>query len=279
MNNSRHAARLVATDLDGTLFGPDGQVSTENRAALERLAAHGHRIVFASGRHAGDMARIAAEFPMIDAIVAGQGSEVCDPQRRRIHSRTFMQKTDVAAVVHAGLAEGFGVVAYTVDGEHTPREGPETARYRRIAKTAVACVAPEALIAEDVFKVMWIADAGRIDAFLAAGGRERCCPATATSVRSHREVFEYGPIGVSKATGVATIAEQFGIPSANVAVFGDAENDVPMFLWAGFSVAMPHAPADVRRRASAVAPDGPPESAFARGVELLGKALEASPSS
>ncbi len=179
-----------------------------------------------------------------------------------------MQPADVALVVAAGLDAGFGVVAYTEDGEHTPRECADVDRYRRIAQTAIACVTPAALAAERVFKVMWIAEQPRLEAFLAAGRAADCRPA-ADSVRSHREVFEYGPRGVTKATGVAVVARELGLGAAQVAAFGDADNDVPLFAWAGFSVAMPHARPEVCRHATATAPAGPAESAFARGVDLL----------
>ena len=260
---------LAAIDLDGTLFGHDGIIGSENAAALDRLVVHGYAIVLASGRHPRNMAALAAGLPMVSGIVACQGGEVADRQRTRILAQTFMQPEDVAAVVAAGLHEGFGVVAYTVDGEHTPADGPAVDRYRRIAQTDINYLDPAALVAERVFKVMWIAPQPQLDAFLAGGGSARFQPAAADPVRSHSEVFEYGPRGVSKATGTAVLARELGVPPARVAAFGDADNDVPLFAWAGFSVAMPHAQPEVRGRATAVAPDGSPESAFARGVDLL----------
>jgi len=52
-------------------------------------------------------------------------------------------------------------------------------------------------------------------------------------------------------------------------VFGDGENDIPMFAWAGTSVAMPHGWPAALKNASIVAPVGPPETALARGIEQL----------
>ena len=51
--------------------------------------------------------------------------------------------------------------------------------------------------------------------------------------------------------------------------FGDGENDVPMFDWAGMSVAMPHGWPLALARAKLIAPADPPETALARGVELI----------
>jgi len=261
--------QLAAIDLDGTLLGHDGLVGDENEQALVRLIEHGFGIVLASGRHGPNMAEIARALPGVCGLVSCQGCEVSDPTRSRIHAQHFLPAEDVALVAEVGQRAGFGVIAYTDHGECTPREGPDIDRYRRITGTTIAVVPVAALVQERVFKVMWIAGEAILEAFLAGGGARACRPVAADSVRSHREVFEFVPRGISKATGTAVLAREFGIAPARVAAFGDADNDVPLFDWAGFSVAMPHSRPEVQRRATAVAPPGSPESAFARGVDLL----------
>lgn len=65
---------------------------------------------------------------------------------------------------------------------------------------------------------------------------------------------DIGPPGVSKASGVARIAEYYGVSSADTVVFGDAHNDLTMFEWAGHAVAMGQAAPEVRAAADEVAP-------------------------
>ncbi len=259
---------LAAIDLDGTLLGPDGSVSGDNLAALERLVCRGFTIALASGRHPQNMADIASTLPMVEWIVACQGGEVTDRSRGAILSRSFMEPADVRTVCAAGIREGFGVVAYTVQGEATPADGPDVERYRRISQTAIVGAELQALANEPVFKVMWIGSEARIEAFLINGRLQQLRHASDT-VRSHREVFEFGPRGVTKATGTAHLARHLGLAPAQVAGFGDADNDTPLFDWAGLSVAMPEARREVQARATFVAPAGAPGAAFARGVELL----------
>ena len=43
----------------------------------------------------------------------------------------------------------------------------------------------------------------------------------------HRDL----PAGVDKATGLAVVAERHGVDPADVLVFGDMPNDLPMFAW------------------------------------------------
>jgi hydroxymethylpyrimidine pyrophosphatase-like HAD family hydrolase len=40
---------------------------------------------------------------------------------------------------------------------------------------------------------------------------------------------------VDKATGLWVVAEAVGVDPADVLVFGDMPNDLPMFAWAGWS--------------------------------------------
>ena len=52
-------------------------------------------------------------------------------------------------------------------------------------------------------------------------------------------------------------------------VFGDADNDIPMFEWAGESVAMPHGWPAAIKAARWVGPDGSPAEALARAVDFV----------
>ncbi len=70
------------------------------------------------------------------------------------------------------------------------------------------------------------------------------------------EVFRFVSRGVSKGSGLEEVARRLGVARERVCVIGDWYNDVPMFDWAARSFAMPHAPDDVKERASDVLGDG-----------------------
>jgi HAD superfamily hydrolase (TIGR01484 family) len=58
-------------------------------------------------------------------------------------------------------------------------------------------------------------------------------------------LLEVSAPGVTKATGLAEVAELTGVDAADVAAFGDMPNDVPMLRWAGHGVAMANAHPEV----------------------------------
>jgi hydroxymethylpyrimidine pyrophosphatase-like HAD family hydrolase len=73
-------------------------------------------------------------------------------------------------------------------------------------------------------------------------------------------LIEVVPLGISKATGVAEVAQPLGIAAEDVVAFGDMPNDVPMLAWAGSGYAMsgghPEAIAAAEFQAPPCAEDG-----------------------
>ena len=68
--------------------------------------------------------------------------------------------------------------------------------------------------------------------------------------------LDLAPEGVSKASGLQTVAERLGVDPADVLAIGDGRNDLEMLAWAGRGVAMGQAPPEVtssRRRRHRVA--------------------------
>jgi Cof subfamily protein (haloacid dehalogenase superfamily) len=78
--------------------------------------------------------------------------------------------------------------------------------------------------------------------------------AGAKLLRTRSNYLEVVPVGASKGSALARLAEHIGIPLARVIAVGDQENDLEMIRAAGMGVAMPNAPEFVRAAADRVAP-------------------------
>jgi hydroxymethylpyrimidine pyrophosphatase-like HAD family hydrolase len=59
-------------------------------------------------------------------------------------------------------------------------------------------------------------------------------------------------VGVSKASGLARVAEELGVDRADVLAIGDGRNDIEMLRWAGRGVAMGQAVEEVKEAADGV---------------------------
>lgn len=82
------------------------------------------------------------------------------------------------------------------------------------------------------------------------------------------ELLEFLSPAANKAVGARTLTEKLGVRPEETMAFGDGNNDVEILKWAGMSVAMNHGRASARSAARLVSPEGLPEEAFARAVDL-----------
>lgn len=74
----------------------------------------------------------------------------------------------------------------------------------------------------------------------------------ATAVRSQAYYLDVTALQANKGDGVVALADLIGVDLSRVAVIGDAENDVPMFGKAAFSIAMGQSRPAVQAHAKAV---------------------------
>jgi Cof subfamily protein (haloacid dehalogenase superfamily) len=257
--------KLAAIDLDGTLLGPDHAISDANAQAVKRLQAVGAQVVLASGRHFNSMRKYVAALPGVQWVVSCQGGEVSDANRTTILSRQFLPAAAVEKTLEAGHALGFSTVAYTVEGVFTDSASDfEMDFYTDLVGQRPVVLDRSELLARDVFKVIWMGEPADFSRVVLAD----VVSPPVKAVRTNTRFLEFMPADVSKGSALATLVSRLGIQPSTAVVFGDGENDIPMFEWAGFSVAMPQGWPLARAKAKLVAPDGPAETALARGVDL-----------
>jgi Cof subfamily protein (haloacid dehalogenase superfamily) len=269
MTRSENASafKMAAIDLDGTLLGGDHQISAANARAVEQLRQAGAQVVLASGRHFDSMQKYALALPGVQWVVSCQGGEVSDAHRKTILSRTFLPGGPARDVLELGSSLGFTPVVYSVEGVFTDAAwNGEMDFYRDLAGHAPVILSTAELFQRGIFKVIWMGEPEKLSSIALAAGQ---LPPSVQSVRTNARFLEFMPVEVSKGTALATLAGKLGIDRSDVVVFGDGENDIPMFHWASTSVAMPHGWPEALRQATWVAPDGPEETALARGVELV----------
>jgi Cof subfamily protein (haloacid dehalogenase superfamily) len=258
--------KLAALDLDGTLLGERAEVSSENAAAVRRMQAAGVHVVLASGRHHTNMRNYAEALGGVEWIVACQGGEAADVRRGRVLRREFLPTAKAQLGFDLGKDLGFTSLAYGVENICTDSTwNPDIQFYADLAGRAPAHAPREKCLEFPVFKVIWLGDPEKINGAVNAAASIQ----GVQMVRTHAKIIEMMPLGVSKASGLKAVAESLGIQPGEAAVFGDGDNDVPMFEWAGVSVAMAHGWPSALKAATYVTAEGCPNSALARGIDLL----------
>jgi Cof subfamily protein (haloacid dehalogenase superfamily) len=244
---------LVATDLDGTLFRRDLTVSPRTVKALDLVTDAGAAHVIVTGRPPADCRAVFEALDYRGLAVCGQGALLFDAGAGRVVARTPLPRPTARRVV-AALDRRIGGISLAV---HTT--GPDA---RLLATPAFAAaqagfadcaqVLAERLWDDELEKV-FVRRPGLTDDRLAALLREESGEALEVT-HSGQGMVELLPHGITKATGLAQVADLLGIPAHRTVAFGDMPNDLPVFAWAGRAVAMANSHPDVLAAADETAP-------------------------
>jgi Cof subfamily protein (haloacid dehalogenase superfamily) len=234
--------RLAAFDLDNTLIGPDLVFSPRLRAAVARAQAQGTLVTIATGRGLHPTTQLAAELGVKTPIILFQGALVYDFHAGRLLHEVRLDPVVVPAIVKLAC-------------EHAWNLEFETSQKIYVQANADSAEALAEL--RQASNVVWVTDflkelpevphkfmlsvavpalRDKVETDLRACWDHNL--ARITIVPSHPLLVEGIPHGMSKAIGVAWLANYLGIEREQVMAVGDYNNDVEMLEWAGLGVAM-----------------------------------------
>ena len=236
--------RLVATDVDGTLLDPDERVSPRAAAVVHRLVAAGVGFVLVTGRPPRWIPPVVAQLGIASLAVCANGTVLYDSAEDRVlWARTLAP--DVLARLAAAATEtlpGCGLAVERV-GADAARSAPFVAEpgYRHAWDDGDHITVDRSeLFDRPAVKLLVREPRLSSDAMVAALNPVMGTEADLTFSHS-RGLVEVSPPGVTKATGLAEVAQRHGVSAADVVAFGDMPNDLEMLRWAGHGVAMGNA--------------------------------------
>ncbi|GAA1800667.1 HAD family phosphatase [Planosporangium flavigriseum] len=234
--------RLVATDLDGTLVRNDFTIGVRSVAALERVHGLGGAVVLVTGRPIRWLYPVYEHLPIQPLAVVANGAAVYDPVDDKVlHSRPLEPAAIAEACARLRSAVPGVRFAVETDGGRVMLHEPayEVGGWE-IRGDGVHEVHIQELAAQPAAKLLVNAGAQPPDAFtaLVADLLEGVAEATHSSSSG---IVEVSAAGVTKAAGLAWVAERLGVAPHEVVAFGDMPNDLPMFAWSGRGVAVANA--------------------------------------
>jgi Cof subfamily protein (haloacid dehalogenase superfamily) len=237
-----HAVRLVASDLDGTLLRPDGTVSERTRAAIERVIAAGVTFVIVTGRPSRSVREIAARAGVRGLAICANGALVYDLDADKVVAATPL----TAEVGRRLVAELQAALPGTVFASETEDRFQAMTGWGRRSLPAPGRVEiddPLALVAAPVIKLLVRHPerpfAELVERVRAVAGED------AVVTWSGVGLAEVSAAGVTKAFALEWVCRRLGVTPDQVVALGDMPNDLPMLVWAGRSVAVANADAEV----------------------------------
>jgi Cof subfamily protein (haloacid dehalogenase superfamily) len=261
--------RLAAIDLDGTLLGPGKTISEQNAAAVRRLSKSGAQVIIASGRRHQNSIRFQRQLQLNGPIIACQGGLIRDGESGNVIEAHFLPQAVAREIASEAEKIGVQVIYYHLDHLYVPeRNNRWIDLYEsRVGERAEPVPDLSQLDGRRALKIVWYGDPGvlaEIRPEITARYHGRV-----DVLSTEAENLEFMPRGINKAAALEKVAQQLGVAREETLAFGDGENDVQMLAWAGMGVAMRHGNAAAIAAARMISPPAPPETAFARAVDVL----------
>ena len=248
--------KLVALDLDGTLFTDDLVISERTRRAIEAAQQRGVLVTLATGRMFTSARKIAADLGIDAPLICYQGALVQ-------HSRTgevLYHKTVPLELAHeligATTRRGLHLNVYLDDRLFVARMTEGARYYSRInyglELTEVGDLHAwlDAQGGKGPTKLVIVTPQEQTDAVLAEFSALYAEQLQVT--KSHPRFTEFTNKECSKGTALAFLAAYVGVRREQVMAIGDGHNDLDMLAWAGYGLAMPSAPQTVLDAAHSV---------------------------
>ncbi|WP_405012227.1 HAD family hydrolase [Kitasatospora sp. NBC_01539] len=242
-----HRARLIATDLDGTLLCRGGTVSDRTAAALVAAERAGLRVVFVTGRPPRWMAQLSGHIGGHGVAICSNGGAVVDVHRGELLESFPLASEQALAVVRL-LRERLPGTAFAFEFPGGFAREPEYDLVMWESDKDHPVASAEELITEGrvdgLFKVLAKHPALAPDLFLGLA-REAAGHLAEITRSSPVSLLEISAAGVTKASTLARWCTAQGIDRSEVVAFGDMPNDLEMLAWAGDSYAVANAHPDV----------------------------------
>ena len=239
--------RLLATDLDGTLFDSTHGLPDENREALATLAEKGVILVAATGRSRTSIPEMLTSLPGIKYLITANGARVYDNATDELVYEKYLS-VNALDYIRPLLTDKEVLSEVFWDGApHVEESRYDDARDYGIPRwfsdyffrTRVPVSGFEAAVREKahaVENINFVFGREDVQERLRRFLEKRTDLYELTS--SFPFNFEIGGVGVSKAAAVAFIAGREGVLMDETICFGDNDNDVSMIECAGIGIAV-----------------------------------------
>ncbi len=291
--------KLVVCDLDGTLLNDKKEISQRNLEAIARANERGIMVTICSGRIFTMLEAYVRTLDLNVPLISANGAVVVSPQGE-ILSGVRLDTDDCYKTMTFAMNEGLDYIIVCDEACYYTSSSVRVkyfVQYNEIAAQQdldlielIPIPLPDGKVAES-----WVR--GNYPQFTSLGLRKiliyELDETRFDFVKKHIEkstglmvsssdpgLLDIVAEGVDKGRGLALLARHFGLKPEEVMVFGDFDNDLSMFEWAGFPVAMGNAITELKEHAIYIT-DTNTEDGVAQALEqlLLGdaKVVEARP--
>ncbi len=268
--------KLLATDLDGTLFDSRGKVSEGNRQAIRQAVEQGVKFVLCSGRAPYEGVSALGEELGLNCpgnyYICCSGGLIVDAATLEIVAGNFLPKETAKELfrIGEGFFEDMGKAAirlHTTEKMYAKnREVWDNDIEQRTGKQFLPLPEDVREVEGEITKVLFLS---REDGYAMRfyDRMEKVLPKGALGYRMPPALAEYVSADANKGHAVAQLAAILGLSPEETVCVGDGWNDISMLESAGLGVAVRNAPEEVSRHADVILDKTNDEDAVAAVLE------------
>ena len=244
--------KLIALDLDGTLLNSQGEASERSVAAIRGLEAQGVRTVLCTGRPPRHVRALAETLGLADLVVAFNGAVVVNFATGETEYRHGLER-DLALEAVARLRASHPEVLAALETQNGWYWDSALLEQRRPVLEKRGLPFPTGhgdvcdFVGADAVKLLF-----RHPTLTAATLAEVLKHLPLYTTWTSEKLLEVMALSVNKREALEHLCKKFGFQAADVAAFGDQNNDCEMLSWAGFGVAVANAAPEAKKSADFV---------------------------
>lgn len=265
----RTPVRLIASDLDGTVLGPDFRFRPRTVEAIKAARDRGIHVVFVTGRPMRWLDPLREQLGHEGVVICSNGAVVYDLSADLVVESSLFPARDAFAVMDEVAARHPGTLfaAETLEGVFTDHGW---ARTDRMEVGAPLVGALRDRLPEDQGLVKFLAklDTAEPQEYFRALAELVAGRLSVTHSVAAAPLVEMGQKGLTKARTLEQYAAERGIRPHEVMAFGDMPNDLEMLTWAAHGYAMASGHPAVARAVGRTAPPFE-EDGVAQVIEAL----------
>ncbi len=250
-------AKILFTDLDGTLLNTERQIGDYTRQVLDAWASAGHKLVLCSGRDINSVKDVKKDLKLQYPgmyLIGYNGGQIWDCEEKETIYKISLKPHQILHIIKEAQTHGIHIQTYTDTHILTPNNSEELQYYQRVIKTPVIFTSDEKILREsNACKCLAIKLDGHdeLEAF-----RKSLLPwaekEEITMLYSNPYYLEFFPSASGKGTAVKQLCKLLSINPAFSVATGDAENDLSMIEAAGMGIAMINGSDDIKKTATTI---------------------------
>lgn len=262
--------KLLALDMDGTLFNTQKEITLENQQALAAARDLGVKVVITTGR---PLKAIQSTLEMLGLYDADNYSITFNGGLVQRNNGEVLAKRDLTFEEVSAIVDEMTRLALPIDvisdGTVYSLASQGNHSLYQTANPMLTFIELSSLaeLPRDISynKVVVVFEPAFLDQQI-----QQIRPELREQFelfKSRDIILEVMPKGIHKAVGLAQLAQHLGISPREVMAMGDEENDLTMLEWAGLGVAMANGTAEVKAKADAVTKRTNDASGVAEAIE------------